>query len=856
MIRVQLSIKKISIALSKFTQKGLCMNFKGIFKRGVSLLISSAIIISAAVTTANASSDVNNNSEDNKLHYVSLGASNTNGYGHHGYLDDEIHEDPLAANKSQMNDYGYDKAPANAYPALIRDALAESTGKDVELHQLAISSMRVEEVLWLLDDTYEPDEYMDWRFTGGKSWFDMAHKEGGREALRVEYRDYISNADIITVDLGWNNFGVYAFNNIMTILKEGGARYWKAPDFENVIGSDKEDEYYAIRDKVIEYLSESINSSSAELSEEVIQKLVDVLTYAVFGACYNFDRVMGQIYELNPDANVVVINIQNLADELTVDLNGTEIPLGELYGELIEFVDLYRALYSPYANKYGFAYAGDDGDVDTFLDEFRRWDGDPATLSQDMKDLFDMYDDNVYARSKIEYIMVGQVFGQIFASLRNAAASYGLPMFTNDDKYTYEIPEFQMAWLDGIDLASLDFNNPDTGIEYYGAAVSKHLVNLRDYAGEGKNAYNYVFDNLIKYFTNGQIATLDEAIAQRDYILGSVPSEQQGEYAELIQSVTILEEARTQFNNAFLALYVVYTNTLNYAYDTIGTIIQYTLQFNTFYLTPESMSNHNSKTQELLGYVVNTFTNNTMLKFYEELGKVGLDNSGVVAPEITVNEELFADPLIQAVCALEVRYDFGNSFFAHPSVRGNQQIKDAVIDVLENGSHANYFIKKKLTQYADFTKDLIISSHEKGYTKVIADKAINQFYNGLSKIDATINHVKDGIVSGQILDKVINNVLPLACDKIQINESTAEEFIDTAAKHVTDSLETQVANYIAENDTLENIVKFYKDVDEAIDSVIEYSEFAYNKITDCDWLKSAGNEGFNIFKKVISNIAS
>ena len=130
-------------------------------------------------------------------------------------------------------------------------------------------------------------------------------------------------------------------------------------------------------------------------------------------------------------------------------------------------------------------------------------------------------------RSKIEYIMIGQVFGQVFAELRNTAAAYGVPMFVNDDKYTYEIPEFQMAWLDGIDLASLDFNNPDTGIEHYGAAVSKHLVNLRNYTGEGKNAYNYVFDDLVKYFTNGQITTLDAAIVQKDLILESLPPEQQ-----------------------------------------------------------------------------------------------------------------------------------------------------------------------------------------------------------------------------------------------------------------------------------------------------------------------------------------
>ena len=286
------------------------MNLKNLFGRAIALLTSFVMLVGMTSPMVFAAKNVEQSQEDvveydkffisetspivgvvekseqsqeaEKLHYVSLGASNTNGYGHHGYLDYEIYEDPLAANKSQMNDSGYDKAPANAYPALVKDALAESTGREVELHQLAISSMRVEEVLWLLDDTYEPDEYMDWRFTGGKSWFDMAHKDGGREALRAEYRDYIANADVITVDLGWNNFGVYAFNNTMTILKENGSRYWKAPDFENVIGSCKEEAYYAIRDKVIECLVESVDLSDTVLSADIIQKLVDVFLAFLF----------------------------------------------------------------------------------------------------------------------------------------------------------------------------------------------------------------------------------------------------------------------------------------------------------------------------------------------------------------------------------------------------------------------------------------------------------------------------------------------------------------------------------------------------------------------------------------------
>jgi len=772
------------------------MNFKRLFKRVFALLISSVMLISIASVTSPIASvtgkieQLQENTQSDKLHYVSLGASNTNGYGHHGYLDEEIYEDPLAANKSQMNDYGYDKSPANAYPTLIKEALAQSTGKEVELHQLAISSMRVEEVLWLLDDTYKPDEYMNWRFTGGKSWFDMAHKEGGREALRVEYRNYIANADYISVDLGWNNFGVYAFNNIMTILKEGGARYWKAPDFESVLGSNEED-YYVIRNKVLECLIKRVDLSDSTFSIDTIQKLVNVLSYAVFGACYNFDKVMGQIYKLNPDAEVVVINIQNLADDLVLNINGLELPLGDFYGELIDSVDLYRTMLSPYANKYSFAYAGEDGDVDTFLDEFRRWDGDIATLSQDMKDLFDMYDDNVYARSKIEYIMVGQVFGQVFAQLRNTAASYGLSAFENDDKYTYEIPEFQMDWLDNIDLASLDFNNPNTGLEEYGAAVSKHLVNLRNYTGEGKDAYNYVFDNLVNYMTSGQISTLDEAIAQRDLILSSSTPEQQSAYAELIQSVTILEEARTQFNNAFLALYMIYVNTLNYSYETLGTIIQYTLQFNTFYVNSDSISDFNNKTRELLGYVVNTFTNNTMLKFYEEMGKVGLDNSGVVAPEITVDEELFTDPLIQAVCALEVRYDFGNSFFAHPSVMGNQQIKDAFMDALTNGSHAEHFINKKINQCVDFTEKVIVS---------ICQKTEEMIKNELMRLPGLVNQKIDALVkdsfnsfSDEVFVETLTSLKPeiekLKLEYIELTEKANE--LKSAIINLGDYLKTK-----------------------------------------------------------------
>ena len=83
------------------------------------------------------------------IKYVSLGASNVNGFGLSGYLP----EGTTAANKDTANVYGYLRSPEGSYPDLIRDYLVEQ-GYAVELDQLAISSMRVEELRVLLDEDY------------------------------------------------------------------------------------------------------------------------------------------------------------------------------------------------------------------------------------------------------------------------------------------------------------------------------------------------------------------------------------------------------------------------------------------------------------------------------------------------------------------------------------------------------------------------------------------------------------------------------------------------------------------------------------------------------------------------------
>ena len=64
----------------------------------MSMALALAMVITMIPTTAFAA-EVSDADNDGTIHYVSLGASNTNGYGHRGYLPDDVTEDPLAASK-------------------------------------------------------------------------------------------------------------------------------------------------------------------------------------------------------------------------------------------------------------------------------------------------------------------------------------------------------------------------------------------------------------------------------------------------------------------------------------------------------------------------------------------------------------------------------------------------------------------------------------------------------------------------------------------------------------------------------------------------------------------------------------
>ena len=86
-------------------------------RRVLSIMLVLAMIVSLVPATIFAADS------EEPIKYVSLGASNTNGYGIRGYLPGSVTEDPLAADKTTLNVYGYQMAPEAAYPAQIAKEL-------------------------------------------------------------------------------------------------------------------------------------------------------------------------------------------------------------------------------------------------------------------------------------------------------------------------------------------------------------------------------------------------------------------------------------------------------------------------------------------------------------------------------------------------------------------------------------------------------------------------------------------------------------------------------------------------------------------------------------------------------------
>ena len=416
---------------------------KNIKQKIINLITAASLLVGAFGFTATnvAASDILDKPEEKAdFNYVSLGASNVSGYGLNGYNFDFVYDRPLEIQNE--NRYGYKMNTPGSYPVLINEALSDTY--NVNFAQMAISGMRAEDLRFLLDDGYSGDAYTDYWFydingdgfssnnfhyAGVYEW--QARKEAGLpgydhspsesellETLRDEYREAIAEADLITIDIGMNNFGTYLSNAL--------AQDMFSSDLSNT--SRYADEYYQLaKTYAMGIISEM--GGSVDFADDGMELILDTVAYALIGYCLSLDKALGEIYELNPDVEIVVVGVQNILHGVDAKLGDDMVfPLGDFFGYIVNAANLYSAVLSPYSDRYYFANVSENGHLTYFIDEIAEYNGDPATLGSEFKNCLDVYDTDFFIKTRIQQMYAVQMSQMGFVNMKD----YQMDMATTE----------------------------------------------------------------------------------------------------------------------------------------------------------------------------------------------------------------------------------------------------------------------------------------------------------------------------------------------------------------------------------------------------------------------------------------
>ena len=307
--------------------------------------------------------------------YVLLGDSVASGYR------DEMSDNDAAYNES-MNDSTYYR-----YEGSYADVLADAIIEDGSMTALAGPGFRTIEMRYMLEDDFAAaceDEYL---FHPSHLYiYDdqvcSCHNEKmlpGSEHFRDLFKKSIAEADLITLGIGGNDWGAYLT--------------WVLDDLiEKEAPSDK---YVEVAGEIAETIAKgNLDMSTVEklieiahylgILPDLLMELPAALDYGLTTFYENWDIMIQDIYDLNPDVTLMVVGMSdNGVKGKHYDYPGVEggpvtgAIVGETEGAMTYIVDLIMGIgNAPMiegARKFGYTYVDTDGT--TYVDSHPDADG-------------------------------------------------------------------------------------------------------------------------------------------------------------------------------------------------------------------------------------------------------------------------------------------------------------------------------------------------------------------------------------------------------------------------------------------------------------------------------------------------
>ena len=260
---------------------------KKFFKTSFALLLSLAIFSSIFTCfAAELNQEAVNEHRGQFKNYVLLGDSVASGYR------DVMCDEDDAYNKA------YQETTYCRVPGSYADVLTKAIIEDNTMTAFAGPGFRTVEIRYMLEDDFdETDDYM----------FHPAQLntvgDAGSEEYRTAYKKAVAEADLITLGVGGNDWGAYLGWVLTDIFeKENVADEYMAKLQEIVANSNMD----------VEMIADLVEIAHlAGALPELVSTLPSALSYGLGNFYKNWDIMIQDIYDLNPDVTLMVLGMSD-----------------------------------------------------------------------------------------------------------------------------------------------------------------------------------------------------------------------------------------------------------------------------------------------------------------------------------------------------------------------------------------------------------------------------------------------------------------------------------------------------------------------------------------------------------------
>ena len=240
----------------------------------------------------------------------------------------------------------------NAYNSFLQEYL--NSGSFTVNNKVTLNGMRAEELRYLVDRTYNGDNYTAEKFPALVTY---------RENTELD----VMTADQIILSVGSANLGSQTVSTLCRVIEDKfGVTLGDTTDYGFDLSTLLTEETQGLYDTIFETLDKALNAGGKLSSNALVElfgaentkKVVNAYAYGFLGFMTHYVKAVEGIHAINPAATIVVVGLYNTLDGLKFEFEGATVDVGTIAGLLFDGANMMLASKINNIDGVYFAYPG------------------------------------------------------------------------------------------------------------------------------------------------------------------------------------------------------------------------------------------------------------------------------------------------------------------------------------------------------------------------------------------------------------------------------------------------------------------------------------------------------------------